>query len=281
MFEELDDPAPDLRPDQALRSVRARGRTLRRRRQAATATGAGTAIALVAALVLALPGGGTTDGLIATDPRPTAEPSAVPSPTLSPRPEPTAPSAPTAVPSSAASPSPAPPTTDRSGGPKTPSAAPVPPPAAKPTPDQTAEPALELGGDDLAVTAVGAQRDQAVAALSAVLGAPQADPATDVGCVSASTEVAWPRFRVGFDASGRLSGWASTDPDLTTPSGVGVGTTVARLQQVYGDRLQLSTSDLEDGDTYTVTGVQMLGSLTGTTPTDRVTALRNGSCTGP
>ena len=56
---------------------------------------------------------------------------------------------------------------------------------------------------------------------------------------------------------------------------------MARLQQVYGDRLQLSASDGEAGDTYRVQGVQVLGSLSGTGRSDRVTALRNGACTGP
>ena len=60
-----------------------------------------------------------------------------------------------------------------------------------------------------------------------------------------------------------------------------VGTTVERLQQVYGDRLQLFASETESGDTYTVDGVAILGSLSGTAASDRVTALRNGSCTGP
>ncbi|MGI4893736.1 MAG: hypothetical protein ACRYF3_01320 [Janthinobacterium lividum] len=140
---------------------------------------------------------------------------------------------------------------------------------------------LELRGDDLGVTAVGASRDDAVAALTAVLGAAQADPADDSGCASATSEVAWPQFRVAFDAAGHLTGWASTSRDITTPSGIAVGTTVARLGQVYGDELQVSASDSETGDTYGVEGVTMVGYLSGTDGADRVVTLRNGSCTYP
>ena len=300
MFEELDDPAPDLRPGQTLPSVRARGRRLRRRRRVMTATGAGTAVALVTAVVLALPGGVSSESLIATDPVPVATPtatataspapSAPPSATPLPSPSPTrtqiAPTAsattrrPSATPSAVRS-SPAPSRVPTR--PSTPAASrPVPPsPSAEPSSEPAGGGTVELRGDDLGVTAVGAARKEAVAALTAALGTPESDPARGVDCVTAEAEVEWSRFRVGFDSSGRLSGWASTGPGLTTPSGVGVGTTVARLQQVYGDRLQLSASDSEAGDTYTVEGVDMLGSLSGTGRSDRVVALRNGSCTGP
>lgn len=262
MFEELDDPAPSLRAEQTLPSVRTRGRSLQRRRRLVAAGGGGTAVALVAAVALALPGDETSRGVIATDPVPTSGPSATatpsPAPSAGPTPAATAPSAPVS-PSSTAPVSPS-------------STASVPDPAGL---------LVELRGDDLAVTAVGAARDEAVAALTSVLGPPTGDPASDVACVSARTEVAWSGFRIGIDASGRLSGWVSTSPDLVTPSGVGVGTTVERLAQVYGDRLELVASDTEAGDTYTVRDVQMLGSLSGTAPSDRVVALRNGDCTGP
>ena len=101
MFEELDDPTPDLRPEQTLPAVRARGHRLRRRRQLATATGAGTAITLVAAAALTLPGGGTTESLIgpAQRPAPSATaPSVVPSPR--PTPSRTTPAPATSTPSS-------------------------------------------------------------------------------------------------------------------------------------------------------------------------------------
>lgn len=290
MFEELDDPTPDLRARQTLPSVRARGRTLRRRRQLAVATGAGAAVTLVAAVVLVLPGGVgvTSERLIPAEPPRTAGPTVatpsvlVPSPngatptiaTPNPAPAPAVPLTPPPV-------SPAPSPATSSSGPPRPSITVTTPPGARPTSDPAGRQVIQLRGDDLAVTAIGATRTEAVAALTAVLGAPQSDPAADVGCVDAHTEVAWSQFRVGFDVVGRLSGWASTNPAITTPSGIAVGSTVARLEQLYGDRLHLSPSDSEARDTYTVDGVQMLGQLSGTTPSDVVTALRNGDCTGP
>lgn len=269
MFEELDDPTPPVRGPEALPQVRARGQALRRRRQLALGTGAGATTALVAVLLLTLPGGGPPDERLVPAAPSSSSPAPVPS---------------TTPPSGTAAPTP-----DRTPTVPAPSSTPQPsrtgPAPSSPTPSAppSAGPggALELRGDDLGVTAVGRPRAEAVAAVRAVLGAPVADPATTVGCIEAQEEVAWQHFRLGFDADDRVSGWSSTSPDLATPSGVSVGTTVARLQEVYGDRLRLYPSDTEAGNTYTVEGVDMLGQLDGTEPGDRVVALRNGSCTGP
>ncbi|MGI4894978.1 MAG: hypothetical protein ACRYF3_07695 [Janthinobacterium lividum] len=84
MFEELDDPTPDLRPNQSLPSVRARGRQLKRRRRLGAAAGAGSAVAVVAALVLTLHGGGSsqsvTTRLSPAAPPTASAPATVPSP---------------------------------------------------------------------------------------------------------------------------------------------------------------------------------------------------------
>lgn len=281
MFEELDDPSPDLRPEQLLPQVRTRGRALRRRRQAVVAGSAGTALALVAVVVLALPGGqGSTDSLFATSPSsapsasapaPTAEPTSAPTP----EPTPEVTSAPTPV---AVSPSPA--------GPEQPvaTAPPAgPPPTREPATSPPPAPAgrIELRGDDLLVTRVGAPRAQAVAAVTAVLGPPSEDPSSTTRCVASMQEVAWPEFTLAFDEAGTLSGWTSRSASLRTPSGVTVGTTVARLREVYADRLRLHPPNPDNGDTYVVDGVAMVGALSGSGDTDRVVALSNGNCTGP
>lgn len=158
--------------------------------------------------------------------------------------------------------------------------APPPAPTDAPTPDP-GRPILELRGDDLAATTIGDAREGAVAAVSAVLGAPSSDPAVDVACVHALSEVAWPSFRLAFNASGLVSGWVSRSPELRTPSGVRVGTTVATLRQVYGEKLTLHPANPDNPESYTVQGVQMVGYLNGADSASEVVALANGECTGP
>lgn len=284
MFDELDDPTPDLRPAQVLPAVQARGRVLRRRRRLAAAGGAGTALALVAALVLALPTGGegSTDSLFATPPSApaTSAPSSPPTATPTTAPSPTAPvpAGPTSVP--------VPPSPEPTGEPAATAPAVTPPPSQEPPePPQPSRPApageVELRGDDLAVTQVGAPRAQAVAAVTAALGAPSEDPSSLTRCPASMREVAWPELTLAFDEQDRLAGWTTQSPSLRTPSGVAVGTTVARLREVYGDRLQLFPPNPDHGDTYGVEGVSMSGGLSGPADTDRVLSLSNGFCTGP
>ncbi len=309
MFEELDDPTPVVRDPEVLTRVRARGQALRRRRQLALGTGAGATTALVAVLLLALPGGGVPDeslvpatpSVTSAPPVPTTTPpsstaSATPVPTATPTRAATATAAPAPRRSQPSSPAPEPTRPAATSSPRasgTPQAAPSPAPSRPPAASSPAAPSappatsarpeatLQLSGDDLGVTAVGRPRAEAVAAVRAVLGAPRADPATTVDCVEAAEEVEWAQFRLAFDGAGQVSGWSSRSTELATPSGVRVGTTVARLQQVYGDRLQLFTSEGGSGGGYQVEGVDMLGQLEGTQPGDRVVSLRNGACTGP
>lgn len=137
---------------------------------------------------------------------------------------------------------------------------------------------LELGGDDLGVTRVGAPFREAVSAVAAVLGPPAGDPAPDSACIGAQEEASWPGFRMGRSGA-KVSGWLSTSPTLATPAGAKVGTTVNALRQAYGARLQVRPAP-EPGDpaTFAVDGAALGGALTGSAPTDTVTRLHNGTC---
>ena len=180
---------------------------------------------------------------------------------------------PSAPPSATATVAPAP-TASTSAGP--PPASPSPVPSAAPPGRE-----LQLNGDDLGVTRVGAPSADAVRALSAVLGPPVADPAPATACVGAGErEVEWADFRLAI-TGGRVSGWSSTDGRLTTPSGIGIGTTVTEMQEVYGDRLELYDANPDSGPGFAVTGVELGGSLTGPGGDDRVTAFYNRACSPP
>ena len=196
---------------------------------------------------------------------PSASTSAVPAPSPSP-----------VEPSVAASPSVAPPAAPPSAAPPAPSTA-----APAPSPTTEAPAALRLNGDDLGVTSVGAPYADAVRALTPVLGPPVADPSETVGCVGAGErEVEWAAFRLAV-TDGRVSGWRSTDDRLTTPSGIGIGTTVTEMREVYGDRLELYDANPDGGPGFTVTGVELGGELTGPGADDRVSGFFNRACSPP
>ncbi len=152
----------------------------------------------------------------------------------------------------------------------------VPPVVAPPV----AKPVVELRGDDLAVTRVGAPFREAVGAVSGVLGRPSADPTPDTSCAHAFEEVEWTGFRLAA-TDGVVSGWVSTRKDLKTPSGVTVGTTVAGLRRIYGDSHRLEAPNPDSGWTFELRDVNLAGGLSGSADTDRVTYLFNGSCGPP
>ena len=209
--------------------------------------------------------------------RTTSAASASPSPTPSPSasPVPSATPAPTASPSAPApvAPSPSAAATEPSSAPS--SAAPA------PSVSPAAPAVLRLDGDDLGVTRVRAPYADAVRALTAVLGPPVADPATTSACVGAGDrEVEWADFRLAV-SDGLVSGWQSSDVRLSTPSGVGIGTTVTEMQEVYGDRLELYDATPDSGPGFTVQGVQLGGALTGPGGDDRVTVFFNRACSPP
>lgn len=130
------------------------------------------------------------------------------------------------------------------------------------------------------MTEVGAPFRAAVAAITSALGPPIADPTEDTACVGADGEVDWKGFRLA-SSDGKVSGWSSERPDLTTPSGVTVGTTVATLRRVYGDRLEVFPANPDAGVTFGVQGVAVSGGLSGSSASDQVEFLFNGTCSPP
>lgn len=282
----------------------ARGRAEARRRRAVTGGVLSAAVAAVgvSALVATSAGGTAAPRLpaapavapSATDTlRPTASGGARPSPsapaTARPSPAQPSPAQPGPVQPSAAQPSPAvtsasppaasPPPVVPSGS-TPPSSSPTPPASASPTPTTPAAGRLQLGGDDLVVTRVGTPQQQAVAAVTAQLGPPDAGDEA-VSCIGAITEVSWPGFSLAFDAGGLLSGWSSRNPALRTPSGMGVGTTVAQLRDNHGADLRLHPANPDSSPSYTIRGADLVGYLDGLAPASRITGFVNGDCTGP
>ncbi len=137
---------------------------------------------------------------------------------------------------------------------------------------------LRLGGDDLGLTRVGAPTREAVAAVTGALGMPVADPASDSACIGAEEETTWRGFRLA-SSGGRISGWLSTGPAVSTPAGAAVGTTVAALREAYGAALQVRPPAEPDAvPVFVVDGAGVGGTLSGPTPTDTVTSMFNGTC---
>ena len=137
---------------------------------------------------------------------------------------------------------------------------------------------LVLGGDDLGVTRVGAPSREAVAAVTGVLGRPLGDPAKDSACIGAVEEATWEGFRLGI-SGGMVSGWLSTSRSLATPKGTTVGTNVAALRQAYGATVSIA-EPAEPGEdaSFSISGTRLSGSLSGSSPTDAVTAIFTGTC---
>ena len=137
---------------------------------------------------------------------------------------------------------------------------------------------LRLGGDDLGVTRVGAPSKEAVAAVTASLGRPLADPATDSACIGAQEETAWTGFRLGM-TGGKVSGWRSTSTSLSTPAGATVGSTLAALRTACGVAFTLRpAAEPGEAPVFLVKGTSLGGTLAGPDPTDAVTSLFSGTC---
>ena len=144
----------------------------------------------------------------------------------------------------------------------------------------TAVATLLLNGDSLGTTQFGDSKQDAIAAVTAVLGEPtELDPSTTT-CIDADTEVFWKHFGLGFDKDGKLNGWFSGDIDAATLSSIKYGSTVAVLKETYGARLHI-TNNTDHGWQFFVDGVAQVGDLTGNADTDTVTGFASGSCTGP
>lgn len=137
-----------------------------------------------------------------------------------------------------------------------------------------------LGGEDLGVTRLGEPFREAVAAVSAVLGEPDADPAEIVSCIGAETEVRWGDLVLAAQDD-RLAGWASRSATLQTPSGVTVGTPLTELERVYGSSLQRFPANPDNAPTFAVESVDVLGSLSSAEDDASVTRLFTSFCAGP
>lgn len=199
-------------------------------------------------------------------PLPTPSVSADPSTTPTTSPSPTASSTPTATSS---------PSGDAS--PTTPSQTNTSQKRSSPTVAPTS--ALQLNGSDLGVTKLGEPYDQAVSAITTVLG--KGTAVTDrVYCIGSERTTQWGAFRA-VSKGGKLSGWTISNNRLESPSGVKVGTDVAALERIYGDRFQRFGPNPDNGPTFSVKGVDFLGGLSSTGSDATVTSLHTSSCSGP
>jgi hypothetical protein len=136
------------------------------------------------------------------------------------------------------------------------------------------------GGEDLGVTRLGEPFREAVAAVSAVLGAPDADPSDTVSCIEATTEVRWGEFVLAAEGD-RLAGWSSRSATLQTPSGITVGTRLAELERLIGPSLARFPANPDNPPTFAVGGVDVRGSLSSAEADARVTSLFTSFCGGP
>lgn len=160
-------------------------------------------------------------------------------------------------------------------------AAPASSPAAPTSPPpQGSKGGVVLGGEDLGVTRLGEPFRAAVAAVSAVLGEPDADPADVVSCIEAETEVRWGDL-VLAERDDRLAGWASSSSTLQTPSGVTVGTPLPELEQVYGSSLERFPANPDNPPTFAVRDVDVIGALSSAEDDASVTRLFSSFCSGP
>lgn len=138
---------------------------------------------------------------------------------------------------------------------------------------------LVLGGANLGVTMLGAPFEQAVAAVTSVLGAPTENPAKGVTCIQATKEVQWEGFRLAAGEGGVAAGWAASSLTLQTPSGVAVGTDLATLQRIYGAALKTFPPNTDNPDrSFQVEGVDLFGGLD---DQDTVSSLYSSFCSGP
>lgn len=227
-------------------------------------------LACAAASAVLLAGCGSDDPALrqaAEAPSATPSQSADPSSTPPPTPTLTTSASPTAV----SSPTPT----------SSPSVKPVPTTSPRPTvaPTTPASSALQLNGGDLGVTRLGEPYEQALDAITTVLGKGTA-VSDRVYCIGSDRTTQWGAFRA-VSKGGMLSGWTISSNRLEAPSGVKVGTDVATLERVYGDRFQRFGPNPDNGPTFSVQGVDFLGGLSSTESDATVTSLYTASCSGP
>lgn len=125
---------------------------------------------------------------------------------------------------------------------------------------------LVLRGDGLGIVDFGLPADDVTRTLEQLIGSPPTDPWAEAEWIQF---IGWSDhgLYVGFDTPmyseyedvSRFRGWQYNGPadgmEIRTAEGAGVGTTVAELRALYGDRLQIPTEPDEcTGDwTYRIT----------------------------
>lgn len=157
-----------------------------------------------------------------------------------------------------------------------------------PTTSPTAA-AVVLRADGLGIVAIGATQDSTIAALDAAFG-PVDESGT--GCEFAGPDVStarWDELRVQF-VGGVFESYNVRPPpgqpavlDLETDAGIGIGSSVAQLEDAYG--LQLTIPGLPPefgGDNFKIVfgglGPELYGSLSNTTSAGTVTAIFTQVC---
>lgn len=147
-----------------------------------------------------------------------------------------------------------------------------------------------LGPEGLGAVRFGDDAEQVVRALSRVLGNPS-DDGPIRSCPTGEVErlVEYAELTVLFgerEGASRLVAWdlgppSGALPPLTTPEGVGVGSSVAELRSAYGDRLEIARSD-PFGPAFEVVVPapgRLGGTLTAAGPTATVATLSGGAAT--
>jgi len=157
-----------------------------------------------------------------------------------------------------------------------------------PTTSPTAA-AVVLRPDGLGIVAIGATMDSTIAALDAAFG-PVDESGT--GCELAGPDVStvrWDELRVQF-VSGMFESYNVRPPpgqpavlDLETDAGIGLGSTVAQLEDAYG--LQLTIPGLPPefgGENFKIVfggiGPELYGTLSDTSAAGTVTAIFTQVC---
>jgi hypothetical protein len=149
--------------------------------------------------------------------------------------------------------------------------------------DGDAASSVVLSGSSLGPTKLGAPADEAVAAMRTALGPPTRDM-KDPGaqCPGPDRLVRWGRLSLYF-SGGSLAGWGyeaepAGPPQLATPSGITVGSTVATIRRVYGDKVTFAPGDDPYPATFRVPigSSALTGTLTGTTDASTTTGLYFG-----
>lgn len=146
---------------------------------------------------------------------------------------------------------------------------------------------VSLSGSSLGPTSLGTPSDTAVASMKKALGPPSRDLRNPgARCPGPDRLVSWGRFSLYF-SGGKLAGWGydsepAGPPQLTTPAGITIGSSVAALRKAYGQKLTLHPADTPFPAGFSVpqSGGDLTGTLTGTADTDTTTSLAFGLVCG-